>query len=92
MIMKKMRIWRWCQAAQAVAANPASSAMSSPTHTAGQSLEVWRPGRFMMRIAIQAASARQHAVMNSMPNRLRRRTLGSSRGCGRSMAARVRAS
>jgi hypothetical protein len=40
MIMKKMRIWRWFQAAQAVAANPASSAMSSPTHTPRQSLEV----------------------------------------------------
>jgi hypothetical protein len=39
-IMKKMTIWRWCQAAQAVAANPASSAMSSPTHTVRQSLEV----------------------------------------------------
>jgi hypothetical protein len=39
-IMKKMRIWRWFQAAQAVAANPASSAMSSPTHTPRQSLEV----------------------------------------------------
>ena len=40
MIMKKMTIWRWCQAAQAVAANPASSAMSSPTHAACQWLEV----------------------------------------------------
>jgi hypothetical protein len=40
MIMKKMTICRWCQAAQAVAANPMSSAMSSPTQTARQSLEV----------------------------------------------------
>jgi hypothetical protein len=40
MIIKKMRTWRWCQAAQAVAANPASSKMSSPIHTARQSLEV----------------------------------------------------
>jgi len=40
MIMKKMRSWRWCQAAHAVAANPASSAMSSPTHAPRQSLEV----------------------------------------------------
>ncbi len=40
MIMQKMRIWRWFQAAQAVAAKPASSAMSSPTHTARQSCEV----------------------------------------------------
>ncbi|HMI27771.1 MAG TPA: hypothetical protein VK594_25090 [Streptosporangiaceae bacterium] len=49
-------------------------------------------GRVRMRIAIQAASARQHAVMNSRPNRLRRRSLGSTSGCRRSMAARVRAS
>ncbi len=40
MIMKKMRIWRWFQAAQAIAAKPASSATSRPTHTAGQSCEV----------------------------------------------------
>jgi hypothetical protein len=36
MIMKKMTIWRWRQAAQAVAPNPRSSAMSSPTYTARQ--------------------------------------------------------
>jgi hypothetical protein len=92
MIMKKMRIWRWFQAAQAVAANPASSAISSPTHTLRQSLEVYRPGSSRMRIAIQAASPMQQAVMNSRPNRLRRRSLGSISGCGRSMTARVRAS
>ena len=40
MIMKKMMTWRWFQAAQAVAANPASSAMSSPTQAACQPLEV----------------------------------------------------
>jgi hypothetical protein len=40
MIMKKMTTWRWCQAAQAVAANPASSAISSPTHASCQWLEV----------------------------------------------------
>jgi hypothetical protein len=40
MIMKKITTWRWCQAAQAVAANPASSAMSSPTHAACQWLDV----------------------------------------------------
>jgi hypothetical protein len=40
MIMKKMMTWRWFQAAQAVAAKPASSAMSRPTHTARQSCEV----------------------------------------------------
>ena len=39
-IMRKMRIWRWCQAAQAVAANPASSARSRPTQTPRQSCEV----------------------------------------------------
>ena len=33
-------------------------------------------GRVRMRMAIHAASTRQHAVMNSMPNRLRRRSLG----------------
>jgi hypothetical protein len=40
MIMRKMTICRWCQAAQPVAANPASSAMSSPTQTVRQSSEV----------------------------------------------------
>jgi len=40
MIMQKMTTWRWCQAAQAVAANPRSSATSSPTHTVRQSSEV----------------------------------------------------
>jgi glyoxylase-like metal-dependent hydrolase (beta-lactamase superfamily II) len=44
-IMKKMTIWRWCQAAQAIEANPTSSAMSSPTHTARQSRDVKCPGR-----------------------------------------------
>jgi hypothetical protein len=35
-----MRTWRWFQAAQAVAAKPASSATSSPTQTPFQSCEV----------------------------------------------------
>ena len=39
-IMRKMRIWRWCQAAQAVVANPASSARSRPTHATCQWLAV----------------------------------------------------
>jgi len=39
-IMRKIRIWRWCQAAQAVAAKAASSATSSPTQTPRQSCEV----------------------------------------------------
>gem|GEM_PF-5483309 len=49
-------------------------------------------GRVRMRMAIHAASTRQHAVMNSMPYRLRRRSTGSISGCRRSMSARVRAS
>jgi hypothetical protein len=40
MFIKTMRTWRWFQAAQAVAAKPASSAMSSPTQTPRQSCEV----------------------------------------------------
>jgi hypothetical protein len=39
-IMKKITTWRWCQAAQAVAAKPANSAMSSPTHATCQWLAV----------------------------------------------------
>ena len=35
------------------------------------------------------ASPMQQAIMNSRPNRLRRRSLGSVSGCGRSIAARV---
>jgi hypothetical protein len=38
--IKTMRIWRWFQAAQAVAAKPASSATSRPTQTPFQSCEV----------------------------------------------------
>jgi hypothetical protein len=38
--IKPMRIWRWFQAAQAVAAKPASSATSRPTQTPFQSCEV----------------------------------------------------
>jgi hypothetical protein len=45
-----------------------------------------------MRIAIQAASATQHAIMKNRPNRRRRRSLRSISGCGESMVARVRAS
>jgi hypothetical protein len=40
MFIRPMRTWRWFQAAHAVAAKPASSAMSSPTHTTRQSCEV----------------------------------------------------
>ena len=44
MIIRKTTTWRWCQAAQPVAANPASSATSSPIHTVRQSREVM-PGQ-----------------------------------------------
>jgi len=91
-IMKKMSTWRCRQAAQPIAASPTSSAISRPTHTARQSLEVKRSGRVEMRIPIQVASARQHAVMNSRPNRLRSLRRRVAIGCGRSMAASMRAS
>jgi len=75
-----------------VAANPASSAMSSPTQTARQCVALNRIGRLSARITTHATKKTQHPVNTTSPTRRRRACLGSIIGCGNSIRASSRAS